>query len=252
MSRVSFKERRARMLARDISGLREVLADFDPFENWSLNRRPNSTTDLYFVDALFLLCAGHQGPETRAFLEWTIKIANRTLREKKCESKLCQGGFPANRAEVRRSRAFAMSLCGEALRVSALEKACDDLENYCQTIDGSNWDEVTQPKFLESVRLGLICGKLDNAKRIMASRRCTGKQKKEQDVLSELLSARASGLPICDSRLAERFDSVFNRARNPFAAEGIAALELGVLRDRYFTADNDAICWDRIIDAISK
>lgn len=254
MSKCTFKPRRATMLARRLAGIREVLADFDPFENWHRNRMPELEIAEDLRAALFLLYAKHSGPEIKAFLKRTIEPADRALSEKKCESKLCRGSFPLNRGQVLRLHAYARSLLrGARLDLKALAQASRDFEVWCRETDAEDWDEISQPYLLAAIRMELICGDLDRADYLLRSRRCTSKQKKEQDMWQAVVKAqREGGPPLADKTLMAKFDSIFDRNRNPYEPEEIAALELGLLRDRYFGSGGKGICWTRIIDAISR
>lgn len=242
------------MLARRLAGIREVLADFDPFEDWQRNRMPESTVAEELRTALFLLYAKHSGPETKAFLRRTIEPADRALNEKKCESKRCRDSFPVNRGVVLRAHAYARSLLrGARLDLKALAQASRDFEMWCRETDSEDWDEISQPYLLAAIRLALICEDVDRAEHLLRSRGCTSKQKKEQDMWQAVVKTqRERGLPLADKALMAKFDSIFDRNRNPYEPEEIAALELGLLRDRYFGRGGKVICWERIIDVISR
>ena len=253
MSGYSFRDRYSMMLSRDLKCLQKVLYNVDRYTNWTKNRNPDSTAERDLNYALFLLYAKHTGPEIRAYLERTIEVTDRVLKEKKCESKLCKYSFPMNRGSILRVRAYAKSLCGESVDLSALEQASHDYEAYCKLTGPSDWDEISQPYLLAAIRLALICGNFERAEKLVASRKCTQKQKKEQDMWQAVLSAKCKqGLPIKDNRLMAQYDSIFNRNRNPYEPEGIAALELSLLRERFFSENGEEICWERIIDAVSQ
>lgn len=248
-----FRPRYRKMLSKRLPGIREVLFGFDPFEDWKRNSSPDSTVMRYLDKGLFLLYSGHDGPETRAFLKLAIDIANRVLKEKKCESRQCEDGFPKNRGEVLRGRAYASALVGEELDVKALTQASRDFEIYCNLIGAADWDETSQPILLAAIRLALLSGDAARAEMLVNSRRCTRKQKKEQELWQSILSAQhKDGFPIADKGLISRFDSVFNRYRHPFEPEEIAALEMGLLSQRLFSTDGAAPIWEKIIETISR
>lgn len=209
-----FAARYSEILARDLPGLIEVLAELDPYKAWKTNYMPDSTARRYFVHALFLRYAKHTGSETLTFLKVALEICNRVLLERKYEARDCVIRFPANRGEILRIKSYGESLLGAALNVAALRQASLDFEAYCSTIGPHDWDETTQPIFLSAIRLSLITRDTERAKQLVSWRKCTGRQRKEQLLWRDMPAVAEHGDVQNLDGLLDTFQLVFDRAKS--------------------------------------
>jgi len=252
MIKHTYREKWAKHVQGGLNDFKEILM-WDLFENWERNRMPGSTAEDELREALPLLYAHHPGPEAKQYLDRCILIVERALAEKKCESKRCRDSFPLDRGELMRAYCYAKALVGKSLDLQALLQASADIEEWCAEIDRSNWDEIAQQVYLSAVRLALIAEDLPRAKRLMVTRRSFRYHQKEFLLWKTFIPAvKVAPIPLPAGKLLNQFDAYFDRMRKPTLAEEVLALELGILREKYFVSTDGKIHWDRVIEMVSQ
>ena len=230
----------------------EILT-WDPFRDWERSRAPESTVGNYFWLGLEVLCGEGDPEQARSLLEYCLRIADRTLAERKLESLLCKDSFPENRGELLRVRAYAQGLLGGPLDEGALRQAAADFEGHTLRFPKHKWSDLQEAEYLATVRLALLGNDGEILARLFKRRRVMRWHAEEYALLRSL----ADG-PQRDSPLLANFDAYFDRIRDPkykpevYLRLKVLRPELAALRDKYFVSSDGPVDFQRVVGAISR
>lgn len=243
-------------LTRDRSAYLTLL-EKDPFQGWERNRMPEATAERLLVMGTEILFGDRADPLGVAFCEKASEVADRALAERKCESALCKSAFPLNRGHLQRVRVLTTGILCRSLDLEALKHASDDCAAWCESYQRWEWDSQAEAYYLGAVRMALLGMEGVRTEKLLRGRRRFKWHKVEQELLKDLAPGLVAGRLVEDASVVERFRSFFDRVRDPtfkpevFAEVKVQRLELGLLWDRGFVGDGQAIDWPRAIDAVA-
>lgn len=258
MTNVSYRAAWQAEYAKDRMGYDEILT-WDPFANWESNSAPESLAERLCEHGLAILCGGGDPEQARRFLENCLRIAERTLAERKLESlPWCKSKFPKNRGELLRARTFAQALLGGSLNEAALRQAAADIEEFSHGFPKGKWDDLEEADYLGSVRLALLGGDPEMPARLFKRRRVIRWHAEEYALLKGLADSPQPPPPQPDLPLLVRFDAYFERIRDPkyksevYQQTDVLRPELAALRDKYFVSPDGRVDFQRVVQAISR
>lgn len=224
----------------------------DPFAKWDLLAAPDGAAERELSKALNCLYAD-QKELAQQYLRRAIAVAERALREDKCRSERCKGGYPRNEAQLLRALAYSRGLLGEQLDGNLFVRSATLFEESSRRGD---WDPMAQLELLGGIRMALLAGEQERAaKTLKTGRRRALKDNLEEKELLETLSHARGAEDL--ARLSKLFKVFFDKVRDPGfkppAHEYVMhRLDLGALNDKYFVSVDGAIDWDRVIKSVSE
>jgi len=225
----------------------------DPFKNWEQWRSPDMKAEVEFDMALRCLYADQQ-ELGRQYLRRAIAVAERALKEDKCRSERCKGGWPWNEGRLKRTLAYARALGGERFDTTLVVQASERLSEWCAGTAKRDWDEMDQLVLLAAIRLALLAGDAERARTLLRTKRSLKANAEEKELLQGLAEVRP---PSERAPLAKPFKAFFDKVRDPGykppADEYLMhRLELGALYDKSFVSVDGEIDWNRVIEAVSE
>ena len=199
----------------------------------------------------------------RRSLARSIQIIDRITEENKLTAPGCDLRYPENSAICRRTKAYAQSLLGGSLDTDSLILGSREFETYFNNHDyPRERNDQTCYRLINSIHLALIGNDLERATDLLGSPPAKSRYNKPHfDALKGLVKVASGSLTEQKRREAvERFESFFNRARDPrqkfrgneHLPVTLGPLELAIIRDRYIYHGGDQFDWKRIIAAYSE
>jgi hypothetical protein len=234
-----------------------TILGWDVYGNWERNAMPDGTAEGELIVALRLKYSGIPEAPASAFLERSLSVVERTLREDKLSSARCQGGFPLNRGRLLRTKAYASVLLGSSFNAEALRQASSDHQSWVEAGQARSWDSQAEAYYLAAIRLALVEGDGERARLLVAGRKSLKWHKQEYAVL-KALSARPPGAFTGEQELLQELDAYFDEVREPgyqpkvFIESFILPFELALLRDKYFEAAGGSVNISRVLEEVSR
>jgi hypothetical protein len=263
MSKVSHRTRWRERAQKDLRHLEEILSWDDLFdEGWPRDRMPEAAAADELHHALNLLYGkGDRATATR-FLRRATDVVDRCFAERKFENRLCKPNFPKNRGLATRVRVYAAALMGQAFDRDGLRAAADDLLEYYGDWPDAK-DSQVQAYRLAAARMLLISGEPERARECIARAPSLEWHRQEAELLCDIATAAAEGSSpraVTDPKLATRMERLFDKIRSPrwrgpasiFTEPDEQRLEIGLIRDHYFTSIDDEVDLEAVINAISS
>lgn len=252
MSRKSFSAAWRANYLKDLDSFLTVV-EWDLFEDWERNAMPDGTAERQLVCALEVSYGGDTRGLAVRFLQRAVSVVERTLREGKLTVGYCQRGYPRNRGSLLRTRVYASGLLGAPLDIDGLRQAAMDYEAWAREF--KRWDSLEQAYHLGAVRMSLIAGDLDNARRLIATRKSLKWHEREAALL-RCIAKGGEGIRAdtsCWAGFAAYFDEMRDPALKPtvFIESYILPFELGLIGDKYFLSPEGRIDFGRVIHALS-
>jgi hypothetical protein len=256
MTTVSYREAWGKEMEKDHSDYEEILR-WDRYKNWEINRSPEGTAKDELLDGVSILFGNGPPALAKAFLERSLHIAERIVKENRLQSPLCISTFPENRGVLLRSMAYARLMLGGRLDELMVLQASADFEQWCEPrMKKSKWHDLEETEYLVAVRQALIGGDEARARSLLEKRR-SFRWHAVQAALLKGLSAGA-GVPLTGAPLQERFEDFFDVVRDPhfkpevYSEPAVLRLDMGLLHDKYFISPDGKIDWPRTVAAISR
>lgn len=172
--------------------------------------------DRDFDRGLNLLRLGNHWELARRFFERTIVKANHRI-EAGLMSKQVRVGQVYDIDDAVRSKVYAAAMLDRSIESDLLVKAARELEAYCAEVGPSHWNASFQEMFLSTIRMTMIAGDLDLARKLIRSKRSFRLHKDQRDLLRKLL--RKSVRPSREPELLERCHAFLDFVRRPYASK---------------------------------
>lgn len=259
----AIKRHWTRLYQKSLVELNELIEEDYPWSRWEANSAPEDTASWEFTTAIWILLGSENWDLARRYLARSIQIIDRITEENKLTAPGCILGYPANSATCRRTKAYAQSLLGDRLDTESLILASGEFETYFMKHDDPrDRNEQTCYRLINSIHLALIGNDLERAADLLGSRPAKSRYNKPHfDALKGLVKVASGSAPEQKTREAiERFETFFNRARDPrikfrgneHLPVTLGPLELAIIRDRHIYHGGEGFDWKRIIAEYSK
>lgn len=255
---MSYRQHWIALYEKDRSDLRSILLK-DPFYLWEGNRAPENRAERDLVYALEIACAEPGSPDCRSYLQRALAVVNRALREEKFKAGRCAEGFPRNRGDLLRVKAYTGFFLGGLLDQAALRQASFDYEERCKQFGPADWDSQLQAYCLTAIRVALLGGDMDHARRMLHTEKSFNWHA-EEHVILKLLVENMVGTTLAESyrtALLPVFDAYFDRIRDPFFKPVVflqvqmLRIEFAFLRDKYLISADGQIDRTRVLGSIA-
>jgi len=247
-------------------------AQFPVFATWERLEVPEQLAMDLLRNAFDLLYASASPELSHKFLNWTIEVVDRSLRDGKLAKSTSHSNFPENRGQALRSRAYASALLTGELGLADAKQALEDLMENIQQLEilvreeNHHWEDMEEANLLAPSRLALILHDLDRFDELLPYHREFKWHKVEAELLVEVAEATRQGHALSNS-LVDRFVHYFDEVRAPtmiqvesekrehggtiYSDMDLRRFEIGVIYAKYIDT-SEPFTWRRAIELIAR
>lgn len=199
-----------------------------PFPLWERLASPEGPCEMLMEDAVYIALGDYRHPLCGRFLDWTISTAERALSDPRfeIESESRFKGWrnspisPGNRGRVLAISALASAMKnGVDVDQHKIREAADQLVTSALLEKGRNWaDRLVQGQFMYAVRLLMICGDWERARKLISVKRKFEAVSRQHQIMGGLLGSgncEGNNLPDLSSPAWDKFQEYFKSVRVP-------------------------------------
>jgi hypothetical protein len=241
-----------------------------PFSTWVRLAFPEGPCQRYLGSAIYIAFADRSHEFFGKYINWAIDTSKRALEDPRFEisSESSSKGwmnsptFPGNLGEVRAVYAISKAISEQSFIVlEDLKKSASEISESALLNKGGYWnDEIIQGQYLYAVRLVMIAGDWDGARRLLSVKRKFDVLSRQFEVL--LAASRAALEGQGESADLKLFEEYFKTIRRPDGKDQIYAdgawldtcyrLEFALIRQRLIQDSPAFPDWGLIFESIYK